>query len=105
MLPSTGCHVEYDGERLSYSDDAFTRMENLRLLDVGDLHISCEPTVLPDELQWLRWYHYPFSSLPVERMRKLVGLEMFGGQITHLWTRPEVRILVCRHIHIYPKAI
>ncbi|KAJ9542623.1 hypothetical protein OSB04_029129, partial [Centaurea solstitialis] len=86
VLPATGCRVEYDGKMLGYSEDAFTRMENLRLLDVGDLHISREPTFVPDKLQWLCWHHYPFSSLPVERMRKLVGLEMFDGQITHLWT-------------------
>ncbi|KAJ9542621.1 hypothetical protein OSB04_029127 [Centaurea solstitialis] len=92
VLPAKGCIDHYDGETLGYSDAAFRRMENLRLLDVGDLHISREPIFLPDKLQWLCWHHYRFSSLGVEleHMHKLVGLEMFGGQITHLWTGPKI---------------
>ncbi|KAJ9542622.1 hypothetical protein OSB04_029128 [Centaurea solstitialis] len=91
VLPDTKYQFLYDGgERLSHRADAFTRMENLRLLDVGDLKFSGEPTFLPYNLQWLCWHQYPFSSLPVESMRKLVGLEMFRGEITHLWTGPKI---------------
>ncbi|KAJ9542858.1 hypothetical protein OSB04_029364 [Centaurea solstitialis] len=91
VLPSNRSKYEaYDGEKLGFSDEAFRRMENLRLLDVDWLHISRELTFLPNRLRWLCWHHYPFSSLPVEHMRKLVGLEMFDGLIKHLWKGPKI---------------
>ncbi|XP_024966118.1 probable WRKY transcription factor 19 [Cynara cardunculus var. scolymus] len=83
----------YDRERLGFSDEVFRRMENLRFLVVDHLRWQCisrEPTFLPHKLRWLCWHHYPFSSLPVEHMRKLVGLEMFDGMIKHLWKGPKV---------------
>ncbi|KAI3746103.1 hypothetical protein L6452_08524 [Arctium lappa] len=82
--------VEYDGAKFGFSDEDFRKMKNLRLLDVDSTCISCEPTFLPDKLRWLCWQNYPFSSLPVEHMRKLVGLEMFGGFIKDLWKGPKI---------------
>ncbi|KAJ9542563.1 hypothetical protein OSB04_029069 [Centaurea solstitialis] len=88
LMPNN--NIGYDGEELGFSDDVFRKMKNLRLLDVGRTCISCEPTFLPDKLRWLSWHHYPFSSLPVEHLRKLVGLEMFGGPIRDLWKGQKI---------------
>ncbi|KAI3725390.1 hypothetical protein L1987_65177 [Smallanthus sonchifolius] len=74
-----------DNEMLGFNEDVFKRMMNLRLLDIEGKFTSCEPKVLPDELRWLCWYEYPFSSLPLEGMLKLVGLEMESGKIEYLW--------------------
>ncbi|KAI7751087.1 hypothetical protein M8C21_019962, partial [Ambrosia artemisiifolia] len=60
-------------------------MRNLRLLDVYHHFTSCEPTFLPDELRWLCWFQYPFPSLPLTNMHKLVGLQLRYGRIEHLW--------------------
>ncbi|KVI07931.1 hypothetical protein Ccrd_013717 [Cynara cardunculus var. scolymus] len=60
-------------------------MKNLRLLDIDAKFPSHRPTFLPDALQWLCWHGYPFSSLPVASMHKLVGLEMVDSSIQHLW--------------------
>ncbi|KAJ9542530.1 LOW QUALITY PROTEIN: hypothetical protein OSB04_029036 [Centaurea solstitialis] len=53
-------------------------MVKLRLLDIGGKSTFCEPPFLPDELRWIRWRAYPFSSLGVPN--KLVGLEILFGQ-------------------------
>nr|XP_043634316.1 TMV resistance protein N-like [Erigeron canadensis] len=72
-------------QQLGFRSDVFQSMKYVRLLNVYRKFTSCEPTILPDELKWLCWNQYPFSSLPLENSRKLVGLEMHGGNIEHLW--------------------
>ncbi|KVI07806.1 Leucine-rich repeat-containing protein [Cynara cardunculus var. scolymus] len=68
-----------------YSNDVFKNMKSIRLLNIYHDFTSTKPTTLPDELRWLTWYEYPFSSLPVGNLRKLVGLEIEYGNIEHLW--------------------
>nr|XP_043633061.1 disease resistance protein Roq1-like [Erigeron canadensis] len=75
---------KYD-EKLGFSPDVFYSLKNLRLLDIEQKFISYEPTFFPEKLQWLSWYGYPFSSLPVADMCKLVGLQMHLGDNEHLW--------------------
>lgn len=78
-------------EEQGFSADVFESMKNLRLLNVYSFFTCDEPTVLPDELRWLCWNFYPFSSLPVADMRKLVGLEMeYCSEIEHLWEGHKV---------------
>ncbi|XP_024959117.1 TMV resistance protein N-like isoform X6 [Cynara cardunculus var. scolymus] len=79
-------HVDEDmsDENTGFSADVFENMKNLRLLDICGGFTSCKPTTLPDELRWLRWDEYPFSSLSVANLQKLVGLIMIGGEIEHL---------------------
>ncbi|PWA56092.1 disease resistance protein (TIR-NBS-LRR class) family [Artemisia annua] len=81
------------------SADVFERMKNLRLLDICGEFTSGEPTLLPDELRWLRWDHYPFTSLLVANMLKLVGLEMKFGKLEHLWMEHK-NLLSLRFINI-----
>ncbi|PWA54173.1 disease resistance protein (TIR-NBS-LRR class) family [Artemisia annua] len=65
--------------------DVFENMKNLRLLDVYGKFTCGEPTSLPDELRWFCWSSYPFASLPVADMHKLVGLELGSSNIKYLW--------------------
>ncbi|GJW55215.1 TMV resistance protein N-like protein isoform X1 [Tanacetum coccineum] len=84
---------EEQGLGLGFSANVFESMKNLRLLDVHHHFTSGEPTFLPDELQWLCWVYYPFSSLPVaSNMHKLVGLEMKYGNIEHLWMGQKIML-------------
>ncbi|KAJ9542511.1 hypothetical protein OSB04_029017 [Centaurea solstitialis] len=69
-----------------FRNDVFKDMNNIRLLDINGVFTFPKPTTLPDELRWLSWYQYPFPSLPVENLRKLVGLEMSYGCTEYLWT-------------------
>ncbi|XP_076952825.1 TMV resistance protein N-like [Bidens hawaiensis] len=77
-------------EKLDFSADVFKAMKNLRLLDVYHNFTSCEPAFLPNELRWLCWFQYPFPSMPLENMQKLVGLELSYGRIKHLWDDQKV---------------
>jgi len=77
--------VSVSDEKRGFSADIFEKMKNIRLLDINRDFTSCKPTSLPDELRWLRWYQYPFSSLPVATLHKLVGLEIAFGKIEHIW--------------------
>nr|XP_043633004.1 disease resistance protein Roq1-like [Erigeron canadensis] len=74
----------------SLNANVFESMKNLRLLDCYQNFTSGEPTFLPDQLRWFCWNHYPFSSLPIADMSKLVGLEMEWGKIEHLWKGKKV---------------
>nr|GEV19044.1 hypothetical protein [Tanacetum cinerariifolium] len=76
--------INYDKEQ-GMSADVFREMINLRLLDVDSAFTSSEPNFLPYNLRWLRWESYPYLSLPVEQMRKLVGLYMCSGSMKHIW--------------------
>lgn len=77
-------------EKLGFSANIFESMSNLRLLDVNWNFTSQKPTFLPNALRWLSWNQYPFSSLPLEQMHKLVGFELSYGRIEHLWQGQKV---------------
>ncbi|KAJ9542510.1 hypothetical protein OSB04_029016, partial [Centaurea solstitialis] len=79
-------HTWASSDNVNFSGDVFEKMNNIRLLETRGKFTSCEPTNFPDTLRWLSWKDYPFSSLPVASMHKLVGLEMDEGGIEHLWT-------------------
>ncbi|KAI3724343.1 hypothetical protein L2E82_36115 [Cichorium intybus] len=93
MMMDSEYHVddyEHDHGELGLSGDVFASMKNLRLLDIDGKFTSTQPTFLPDELRWLRWTEYPFLTLPLANMRKLVGLEMVQGDIKHLWNGRKI---------------
>ncbi|KAJ9542428.1 hypothetical protein OSB04_028934 [Centaurea solstitialis] len=82
------CHYYWDEDEVEdkgFGGDVFEKMKNLRLLKTYGAFTSREPTFLPNELQWLKWNHYPFCYLPVASLRKLGGLELSHGSIQHLW--------------------
>ncbi|PWA95134.1 Pentatricopeptide repeat-containing protein [Artemisia annua] len=77
--------VVHQDHKHALNVNVFESMNNLRLLDVHGEFTCGEPTFLPYELRWLCWKKYPFLSLPVADMHKLVGLEMKYGKIERLW--------------------
>ncbi|XP_052624248.1 TMV resistance protein N isoform X2 [Lactuca sativa] len=81
MMTANSCHVG------AY---VLVGMQNLRLLDIDGKFTSTQPTFLPDELIWLRWTEYPFMTLPLAHMCKLVGLEIANGSINHLWKERKI---------------
>ncbi|KAL7612622.1 hypothetical protein Lser_V15G05189 [Lactuca serriola] len=74
-------------------------MQNLRLLDIDGKFTSSQPTYLPDELQWLCWTKYPFLTLPLTDMCKLVGLEIANGGMKQLWKGRKI-LLNLKFIHL-----
>ncbi|KAJ9539288.1 hypothetical protein OSB04_032021 [Centaurea solstitialis] len=82
------CTIAFSNEMTEiqgFRNDVFKSMKNIRLLDIYRDFTSSKPATLPDKLRWLSWLMYPFSSIPVENLRKLVGLEITTGKIQHLW--------------------
>nr|XP_043634851.1 disease resistance protein TAO1-like [Erigeron canadensis] len=96
VVPNKQANVH---QKLGFGADIFESMNNLRLLDVYRKFTSCEPTILPHELRWLSWHQYPFSSLPLADECELVGLEMHGGNIEHLWNGRKI-MLNLKFIHL-----
>nr|XP_043634499.1 disease resistance protein Roq1-like isoform X2 [Erigeron canadensis] len=84
----------------SLSADVFKSMKNFRVLDCYGKFTSCEPSFLPDGLRWFCWKSYPFSSLPVAHMSKLVGLEMEWGNIKHLWEGKKIMLQNLKFINL-----
>ncbi|GKC28323.1 TMV resistance protein N-like protein, partial [Tanacetum coccineum] len=74
---------EYDEQ--GFCADVFESMSNLRLLEVDGEFTCGEPTILPDDLRWLCWEDYPFSSLPAPDKCNIVGMEMRFARIERLW--------------------
>ncbi|KAI3775470.1 hypothetical protein L1987_50047 [Smallanthus sonchifolius] len=77
--------------------EALRNMKKLRLLY---FHAMTEemtphgPEYLPNELQWLTWYHFNLDSLPESfHANKLVGLEMPRSKIIQLWDWRKVKVL------------
>ncbi|KAD1800795.1 hypothetical protein E3N88_42267 [Mikania micrantha] len=82
---------EYNQDQIKgFRSNVFKQMNNLRLLDVNDEFITDEPSFLPNNLRWITWNHYPFSSLPIPHKSKLVGLEMKYGKVPHLWKGTKI---------------
>ncbi|KAI3745956.1 hypothetical protein L6452_08369 [Arctium lappa] len=82
--------VSMSDKNSGFGVDVFENMKNIRLLDICRDFTSSEPTTLPDGLRWLSWANYPFFSLPVAKLNKLVGLEITKGRIKHLQTEQKI---------------
>nr|XP_043633002.1 disease resistance-like protein DSC1 [Erigeron canadensis] len=85
----------------SLSADVFKSMNNLRVLTCNGKFTSCEPPFLPNELRWFCWRFYPFSSLPLAHMNKIVGLEMENGKIEQLWKEEKIMLQNLKFIHLH----
>ncbi|KAK3188702.1 hypothetical protein Dsin_028263 [Dipteronia sinensis] len=75
------------GSKEIYVDaDAFSRMNNLRLLKIHDVHPSKGLDVLPKKLRVLKWHGYPLKSLPPSfKAEKLLKLNLSHSHIELLW--------------------
>ncbi|CAL5416798.1 unnamed protein product [Camellia sinensis] len=73
-------------KKLQWSDKAFTRMHNLRLLQINHVHLSGNFEHLLKELRWLCWHNCPLEYLPHNfHPEKLVILDMQFSKIRTLW--------------------
>ncbi|XP_016650463.1 PREDICTED: TMV resistance protein N-like [Prunus mume] len=66
--------------------NAFSKMDNLRLLKIwnGNFHGNIE--YLSNELQFLEWHECPLNSLPSDfESDKLVELNLYSSRIEQLW--------------------
>nr|XP_004290107.2 PREDICTED: TMV resistance protein N-like [Fragaria vesca subsp. vesca] len=84
--------------------NAFTRMHNLRLLQLSDVQLSGRYGELPAGLRWFSWSKFPLASLPSDfPLERLVALEMCYSSLRQLWRGikylPSLKILNLSHSH------
>ncbi|KAB2631679.1 TMV resistance protein N-like [Pyrus ussuriensis x Pyrus communis] len=73
-------------EEVHTSTEAFSKMNKLRMLKLGNVHLSEELTYLSNELRVLKWHGYPSRSLPSNfRPEKLFELSLCNSRIEELW--------------------
>ncbi|CAI0396279.1 unnamed protein product [Linum tenue] len=73
--------------KITSSPEAFSRMVNLKLLELRYVKMKEGPNELPDELRYLSWSHYPSESLPFTfNPHRLFLLQLdYSDNLKQLW--------------------
>ena len=75
----------------NWNPESFSKMHNLKLLIIRNVHLLHEPKHLPIGLRCLEWKGYPSKSLPLNfQSNELVELYMCGSHIEQLWKGAKV---------------
>ena len=75
--------------------ETFSKMRNLRLLKIGNVHLPQGLTFLSSDLRLMDWLGYPLKSMPRNfNPDKLVELIMPHSHIKQLWEGNWVRSLL-----------
>ncbi|VVA38226.1 PREDICTED: TMV resistance [Prunus dulcis] len=73
-------------EKADWNCEAFSKMINLKFLEVDNVIISSIPRILPNCLRILKWNWYSSKYLPSNfQPNKLVSLEMQDSKLVRLW--------------------
>ncbi|XP_008237445.1 PREDICTED: TMV resistance protein N-like [Prunus mume] len=73
-------------EKADWNCEAFSKMINLKFLEVDNVIISSIPRILPNCLRILKWNWYSSKYLPSNfQPNKLVTLEMQDSKLVRLW--------------------
>ncbi|XP_059430135.1 disease resistance protein RPV1-like [Corylus avellana] len=71
--------------------EAFTKMVNLRLLQINDVDLMGSYEHLSKELKWLCWHKCPLKSLPPDfQLEKLVILDMQHSNLEQVWETNKI---------------
>ncbi|XAR49183.1 hypothetical protein NMG60_11032284 [Bertholletia excelsa] len=70
----------------SLKTDAFTKMHNLKLLQLNYVQLSGSYERFPKRLRWLCWRGFPLPSIPNDfLLERLVILEMLESNLKNVW--------------------
>ncbi|KAL6269359.1 hypothetical protein ACE6H2_026270 [Prunus campanulata] len=73
-------------EKAYWNCEAFSKMSNLKFLEVDNVIIYSIPRILPNSLRIIKWNWYSSKYLPSNfQPNKLVSLEMRGSELVGLW--------------------
>ncbi|CAL2276540.1 unnamed protein product [Prunus armeniaca] len=73
-------------EKVDWNCEAFSKMINLKFLEVDNVIISSIPRILPNSLRIIKWNWYSSKYLPSNfQPNKLISLEMRGSELVRLW--------------------
>ncbi|KAM5562884.1 hypothetical protein ABKV19_017856 [Rosa sericea] len=93
-----------NASKLILEINAFTRMHNLRFLQLSQVQLSGCYEEFPAGLRWLCWIKYPLASLPNEfPLESVVALEVCYSNLRQVWRGtkyiPSLKILNLSHSH------
>ncbi|XP_024162336.1 disease resistance protein RUN1 [Rosa chinensis] len=93
-----------NASRVVLETNAFTRMHNLRFLQLSHVQLNGCYEEFPAGLRWLCWTKYPLASLPNEfPLERVVALEMCYSNLTKVWSGTKdirsLKILNLSHSH------
>ena len=76
---------------VDWHPEAFSKMQNLKLLIIDSVHFKHGLKYLPNNLKFLDWRKYPSKSLPSSfESIELVKLRMNCSYIERLWEGTKV---------------
>jgi hypothetical protein len=83
--------------------EAFSKMKNLRLLKINNVHLPQGLNFLSSELRFIHWDGYPLEFMPTSfEPEKLVELIMPCSLIKQLWKGIKVRFSLMKK-HFFKK--
>ncbi|KAG5529749.1 hypothetical protein RHGRI_030210 [Rhododendron griersonianum] len=93
-----------DSTHIAWETNAFVKMENLKLLQLGHVQISGSYENFPKKIRWLCWHSFPFESIPrYFPLEALVALEMPYSSLKHFSAGTKflnlLKILNLSHSH------
>lgn len=69
----------------------FSKMCNLRLLQLNYVELNGSYNIIPEGLRWLCMHGFPLSYIPSDlQMDHMVALDMSHSNLQHLWKEPKV---------------
>ncbi|XP_058216138.1 disease resistance protein RPV1-like isoform X2 [Rhododendron vialii] len=73
-------------DQVGLRTDAFTRMHNLKYLQLNNVEIKGRYTNFPEGLRCLTWHGFPLTSIPTEfSLKRLVSLDLRYSKLEQVW--------------------
>ncbi|KAG5545357.1 hypothetical protein RHGRI_017732 [Rhododendron griersonianum] len=93
-----------DSSQIALETNAFAKIDNLKLLQLGHVRITGSYENFPKRIRWLYWHGFPFEYIPSYfPLEALVALEMPYGSLKHFPSRTKslelLKILNLSHSH------
>lgn len=79
-------NVGRSSDQVGLRTDAFTRMHNLKLLQLNNVEIKGRYANFPGGLRCLTWHGFPLTSIPTEfSLKRLVSLDLRYSKLEQVW--------------------
>lgn len=89
-------HLKWPNE-MDLETDAFTKLDNLKLLRINYVQLNGCYDYFPENLRWLCWHGFPSTYLPGDlRLRNLVSLDLSYSKLEQVWK--QTKLLGCLRI-------
>ncbi|KAL5566762.1 hypothetical protein UlMin_029926 [Ulmus minor] len=80
-----------EAKKVSFSTEAFEKMERLRLLQLNYVQLNGSLEYLSKELRWLCWHGFPLAFIPNNfYLGNVVALDLQHSNLAHVWEEPKL---------------